>query len=55
MRRWSQIATQLPGRTANEIKNLYNSCIKKKLRQKWGWIFHLIILDMEELALELPQ
>lgn len=32
--KWSQIAAQLPGRTDNEVKNFWNSCIKKKLRQR---------------------
>ncbi|CAN1259242.1 Transcription factor MYB39 [Linum perenne] len=31
--RWSRIATHMPGRTDNEIKNYYNTHIRKKLLQ----------------------
>lgn len=33
MRRWSTIAAQLPGRTDNEIKNYWNTHLKKRLRR----------------------
>ncbi|KAK6926184.1 SANT/Myb domain [Dillenia turbinata] len=54
--KWSAIATHLPGRTDNEIKNFWNTHLKKKLLQMGiDPVTHIPRTDHLDLLATLPQ
>ncbi|KDO47222.1 hypothetical protein CISIN_1g039198mg [Citrus sinensis] len=54
--KWSAIATRLPGRTDNEIKNFWNTHLKKKLLQMGiDPVTHRPRTDLNNVLANLPQ
>nr|URY18766.1 MYB protein [Zanthoxylum bungeanum] len=54
--KWSAIATRLPGRTDNEIKNFWNTHLKKKLLQMGiDPVTHRPRTDLDNVLANLPQ
>ncbi|KAK2424851.1 hypothetical protein P8452_53736 [Trifolium repens] len=52
--RWSIIASQLPGRTDNDIKNYWNTKLKKKLMNLLPQSHHNTILPYQQISSTLP-